>query len=86
MLRRDAAGREATEVRRLRQREVDLGRRRRVVDPRDGRPGGTWQLVSVAADSAALADGLTTAFCLMDKEAIATVLTAYPDATLEALL
>ena len=57
-----------------------------ILDPRSGRPAGRWQLVSVAAGRAALADGLSTAFCLMDEEAIATILAAYPDATLEALL
>lgn len=57
-----------------------------ILDPRSGRPGGQWQLVSVAAGRAALADGLSTAFCLMDQRAIAAVLAGYPDATLEALL
>ncbi len=36
-----------------------------ILDPRTGQPGGQWAQVSVTATSAALADGLSTAFCLM---------------------
>lgn len=41
---------------------------------RGGQPP-LWSTVSVAAPSAALADGLSTAFCLMDRDAIKRVLT-----------
>jgi len=41
-----------------------------ILDPRDGKPGGKWAQVSVISKSAAIADGLSTAFCLMDKDAI----------------
>ena len=57
-----------------------------ILDPRDGRPGGRWQVASVSARQAALADGLSTAFCLLPRRAIATALARYPDAALEALV
>lgn len=44
-----------------------------------------WQTASVSAPSAALADALSTAFCLMDREAIDKVLAQFPDARIEAL-
>ncbi len=37
-----------------------------ILDPRTGLPGGQWAQVSVVATTAAMADGLSTAFCLMD--------------------
>ncbi len=37
-----------------------------ILDPRTGYPGGSWQRVSVICNSAARADGLSTAFCLMN--------------------
>jgi len=57
-----------------------------ILDPRNGQPGGRWRLVSVSAPSAALADGLSTAFCLLSGEAIAAALAAHPDSSIEALL
>lgn len=44
-----------------------------------------WRLASVSAPQAAVADALSTAFCLMDRNAIARALTAFPQARLEAL-
>jgi len=44
-----------------------------------------WQTVSVSAPSAAIADALSTAFCLMDRPAIAAALDRFPGARLEAL-
>ena len=41
-----------------------------IINPRTGRPGGQWRQISVMAPSAALADGLSTAFCLMPQDAI----------------
>jgi len=41
-----------------------------ILDPRTGLAGGQWAQVSVTATSAALADGLSTAFCLMNKAEI----------------
>ncbi|NIA69707.1 FAD:protein FMN transferase [Pelagibius litoralis] len=62
------------------------GRVGHIFDPRSGQPAGRWSLVSVAAGRAALADGLSTAFCLMDRSAIAAALAQYPGASLEVLL
>jgi thiamine biosynthesis lipoprotein len=44
-----------------------------------------WQTVSVSAPSAALADALSTAFCLLDRQAIDAALNAFPGAHLEVL-
>jgi len=41
-----------------------------ILDPRTGRPGGKWVQVSVISKSAAQADGLSTAFCLMEEDEI----------------
>jgi thiamine biosynthesis lipoprotein len=41
-----------------------------ILDPRSGYPGGRWSKISVVSHKAALADGLSTAFCLMDEVAI----------------
>lgn len=38
-----------------------------ILDPRTGKPGGQWREVSVIANTAAEADGLSTAFCLMSR-------------------
>ncbi len=43
-----------------------------------------WSTVSVSAGQAALADALSTAFCLMERPAIDRALQAFPDARLEA--
>ena len=44
-----------------------------------------WQTASVSAPEAALADALSTAFCLMSRPEIDTALAAFPEAQLEAL-
>ncbi len=44
-----------------------------IIDPRTGQPGGQWAQVSVAATSAALADGLSTAFCLLTGREIGKI-------------
>lgn len=41
-----------------------------ILDPRTGQSGGIWSQVSVVSKSAAIADGLSTAFCLMDETAV----------------
>ncbi len=41
-----------------------------ILDPRNGRPGGSWRQVTVTASNAALADGLSTAFCLMSEAGV----------------
>ncbi|SLN61055.1 FAD:protein FMN transferase [Oceanibacterium hippocampi] len=46
------------------------GRVGHIIDPSSGHPGGTWSRVVVRAPSAAEADGYSTAFCLMERDAI----------------
>ncbi|MHA1571143.1 MAG: FAD:protein FMN transferase, partial [Alphaproteobacteria bacterium] len=41
-----------------------------ILDPRTGYPGARWRQVSVIAPQASRADGLSTAFCLMDEDQI----------------
>jgi thiamine biosynthesis lipoprotein len=55
-----------------------------IIDPGGG--GALWRLVSVSATKAAVADALSTAFCLMDRVAIAAALKQFPDAQVEALI
>lgn len=41
-----------------------------ILDPRSGKPNGKWAQVSVISKTAAIADGLSTAFCLMEADEI----------------
>lgn len=41
-----------------------------IIDPRTGHIGNRWTQISVVAKSAAQADGLSTAFCLMNRDEI----------------
>ncbi len=50
----------------------------------DGR-AALWSTVSVSAPRAAVADALSTAFCLMNRTEIATALAVFPGARLEIL-
>ena len=54
-----------------------------ILSPKGGSP--LWSIASVSAPRAALADALSTAFCLMDRSAIDAALAQFPDARLEAL-
>ncbi|WP_099824495.1 FAD:protein FMN transferase [Oceaniglobus indicus] len=56
-----------------------------ILDPRTGRPAQTpWREITVSADSAALADALSTAACLFDTRAeIDACLAGFRDARLE---
>ncbi|MRX50478.1 thiamine biosynthesis protein ApbE [Paracoccus sp. S-4012] len=54
-----------------------------ILDPRGGAP--RWSLASVSAPSAALADALSTAACVMDRRAIDRALAAFPGTRLELL-
>jgi thiamine biosynthesis lipoprotein len=45
-----------------------------------------WDTISVSARSAALADALSTAFCLMTHDEIGAALAAFPDARLETAI
>lgn len=57
-----------------------------ILNPLTGRPAEShWKLVSVTADTAALADGLTTAMCLMSREEVQVALAPFPDAELSYL-
>ena len=57
-----------------------------ILDPRTGRPAApVWQLVSVSADSAAMADALSTAMCLMSRDRIHETLKRLPGAKLMQL-
>ena len=47
------------------------GKTGHILDPRSGKPNGKWAQVSVISKTAAVADGLSTAFCLMDADEIA---------------
>ncbi|WP_419913088.1 FAD:protein FMN transferase [Hoeflea sp.] len=56
-----------------------------ILDPRSGLPGGLWQVVSVSAQTAALSDGLSTAFCLNTRDEIDSIVAKLPGVKLEYL-
>lgn len=57
-----------------------------VLNPLTGLPApARWRLITVTAPRAALADALSTAFCLMERDAIATALGHFPRAGLAHL-
>ena len=54
-----------------------------ILDPATGHPApATWQLITIKAPKAALADALSTAMCLMTRQQIAKTLTTVPSARL----
>jgi len=57
-----------------------------ILDPRSGRPARSSRLVSVEADTAALADALSTALCVMPLSAHAGLLRRFPGARLAHLV
>lgn len=59
-----------------------------ILDPRAGAQGGrpAQELASVSAPRAAVADGLSTAACLLSRGAAERAVAAFSDARLEALL
>ena len=59
------------------------GRTPHILDPRGGAP--RWAVAAVSADRAAVADALSTAFCVMDRPAIDRALRAFPGARVEVL-
>lgn len=61
------------------------GRIGHIIDPRDGSIGKGHALVSVSASSAAIADALSTGFCLLSRTQIAQSLKHWTDARLEYL-
>lgn len=62
------------------------GRMGHILDPRTGSPAATpWHSITVSADSAALADALSTAACLMpDRAVIDAALARLPGTRLES--
>ena len=62
------------------------GRDGHILDPVTGRPAATvWQSVSITAPSAAIADALSTASCLMpDERSIVGLVEQFPGAHCEA--
>ncbi len=63
--------------------EIGLGH---IFDYRDGKSRPKCKLVSVSASAAAVADGLSTALCLLPQDDIQPVLAQFPDARLEVLI
>ena len=61
-----------------------LGDRAHIIGPAGEEP--RWSLVSISANSAMLADALSTAAVLMPRPAIDKALAAFPDARIEALI
>lgn len=59
------------------------GDRPHILSPGGGPP--RWSVVSVSAPQAALADALSTAFCVMDRAAIDGALSAFPHARVVCL-
>ncbi len=57
-----------------------------ILDPRTGMPVLRWRTASVSAPNAALADALSTAFCMMNRRAITTALARHRQTRLEALV
>jgi len=54
-----------------------------ILDPRSGKGADLARLISVSAPSAALADGLSTALCLLSETEAADLLQQFPGAHLE---
>lgn len=61
---------------------LNLSKGTHILHPARGPVAPTWSTVSVEADTAAFADALSTAFCLMDLPSIHTAKTHYSRATL----
>ena len=63
------------------------GRVGHILNPKTGLPAHKrWKLVTVTAPEAWLADGLSTAFCLMNRSTILQTLEAFPQARIERLI
>jgi thiamine biosynthesis lipoprotein len=61
----------------------DAGLFGHIIDPRTGAAPRLYRRVSVVADNAATADALSTAFTLMDQNAIAAAIRARPEVTVD---
>ncbi|WP_172328803.1 FAD:protein FMN transferase [Mangrovicoccus sp. HB161399] len=53
--------------------------RTHILDPGNPQAAARWSTVSVEAETATLADGLSTAFCMMDRAEIAAVFDGLPE-------
>lgn len=63
------------------------GRVGHILDPRSGAPSDAiWQLVSVSAPHAAIADGLSTAGCMQTRKELAETISRFSGARLEYLV
>lgn len=62
------------------------GRPGHIIDPANAMAPARQNLVSVSALSAALADGLSTAFCLMDREKAQSVVAGFAGAKIELIV
>ena len=61
------------------------GRIGHILDPRGGKPISRRLQVTVEAPTAAVADALSTAFCLMSEKAAVAALSAFPDALVHVM-
>ena len=62
------------------------GKAGHILDPKTGHPAPpTWRLITIKAPKAALADALSTAMCLMTRQAIDQTLSHFPTAELAHL-
>ncbi len=62
------------------------GRVGHILDPRSGKPAAaTWRLVSVSAPRAAVADGLSTAGCILTRQELTQAISYFAGARLEYL-
>jgi FAD:protein FMN transferase len=66
----------------------DDGQRSHILDPQTGAPvAARWRSVSISAPSAALADALSTAACLIgNPETVTALCTVFPGARVESLV
>lgn len=61
------------------------GRINHIINPHEGLTRSRWRRVSVINPSAAIADGLSTAFCVMDEPDIKSALRRFPASELIAI-
>lgn len=63
-----------------------MGRIGHILDPRTGLPTPRWSLISVSAKTAALADGLSTACCVLDSDQMHRAVASFQHARIEAAI
>lgn len=57
-----------------------------IIDPRENVASGLQTLVSISAATAAVADGLSTACCLLDQKAAQATVAKFPETNIEKLI